>query len=178
MDIENPQQMTLSLEVVPEDPQDADVALVSAVGLDTTEALSNNGYAVEPTYTGQRGGFLVDVVIPFLTTVWAQKEIILADISALAGIFSAAVAVVQHLRKAYEKYVGKDTAQQAPIKITLEIDNASISVEAPDLQRAEAALTLAQHFQNLHPRVAAKVTHQSHIKVKGSVPKRPQRQRR
>jgi hypothetical protein len=178
MDIENQQQITLSLEVVPEDSQDADVALVSTVGLYTTEALRNDGYVVEPTYTGQRGGFLVDVIIPFLTMVWAQKEVILADISALAGIFSAAVAVVQRLRKAYERYVGKDAAQQAPIKITLEIDNVSISVETPDLQRAEAALTLAQHFQSQYPRVAAKVTHQSHIKVKGSIPKRPHRPRR
>ncbi len=178
MDIENPQQITLSLEVVPEDPQDADAALVSAVGLDTTEALRNEGYAVEPSYTGQRGGFLVDVVIPFLTAVWAQKEVILADLSALISIFSAAIPVVQRLRKAYEQHIGKDTAQQAPIKITLEIDNASISVEAPDLQRAESALALAQQFQNQYPRVAAKVSNRSHITVKGSVPKRPQRQRR
>lgn len=177
MDIGNPQQITLSLEVVPEDPQDADMALVSAVGLDMTEALRNDGYTVEPTYTGQRGGFLVDVVIPFLTAVWTQKEVILADVSALVGILSSAIPVVQRLRKAYEKRIGKDTAQQAPIKITLEIDKAPISVEAPDLQTAEAALELAQHFQSQYPLVAAKVTRQSHVKVKGSVPKRQQRKR-
>jgi hypothetical protein len=178
MDIGIPQQITLSLEVVPEDPQDADMALVSAVGLDMTEALRNDGYTVEPSYTGQRGGFLVDVVIPFLTAVWTQKEVILADVSALVGILSSAIPVVQRLRKAYEKRIGKGTAQQASIKITLEIDNASISVEAPDLQSAQAALNLAQHFKSRYPLVATKVTHQSHVKVKGSVPKRPQRQRR
>ena len=132
---------------------------------------------MKPVYTGQRGGFLVDVVIPFLTTVWTQKEVILADMSALVGILSAAVSVVLHLQKAYEKRVGKDALQQAPIKITLEIDNVSISVEAPDLQSAEAALTLARRFQIHHPAAAAKVTPQSTLKIKGNVPKRQSRKR-
>ena len=177
MDIGNPQQITLSLEVVPEDPQDADMALVSAVGRDTAEVLRNTGYTVKPIYTGQRGGFLVDVVIPLLTAVWTQKEVILADMSALVGILSAAVSVVQHLRKAYEKRVGKGMLQQAPIKITAEIDGAPITIEVPDLDSAESTLNLARRFQIQHPAVAAKVTPQSTIKIKGRVPKRQSRKR-
>ena len=177
MDIGNPQQITLTLEVVPEDSQDADTALVDAVGRDTAEVLRNTGYTVKPIYTGQRGGFLVDVVIPLLTAVWAQKEVILADMSALVGILSAAVSVVQHLRKAYEKRVGKSMLQQAPIKITAEVDGASITIEVLDLESAESTLNLVRRFQIQHPAVAAKVTRQSTIKIKGRVPKRQSRKR-
>jgi hypothetical protein len=177
MDIGDQQQITLTLEVVPEDPQDADPALVDAVGRDTAEGLRTTGYTVKPVYTGQRGGFLVDVVIPFLTTVWTQKEVILADMSALVGILSAAVSVVLHLRKAYEKRVGKDALQQAPIKITAEIDGIPISIEVPDLESAESTLRLVRRFHIQHPAAAAKVTPQSTLKIKGKVPKRQSRKR-
>ena len=43
MDIENQQQIALTLEVVPEAPQDADLALVDAVGRDTAEELRSIG---------------------------------------------------------------------------------------------------------------------------------------
>lgn len=163
--------------MVPEDPQDADPALVDAVGRDTAGVLRTTGYAVKPVYTGQRGGFLVDVVIPFLTTVWTQKEVILADMSALFAILSAAVSVGQYLRKAYEKRVGKDALQQAPIIITAEVDGAPISIEVPDLESAEGALNLVRRFQAQHPAAAAKVTPQSTLKIKGRVPKRQSRKK-
>ena len=57
MDIGNPQQITLSLEVVPEDPQDADMALVSAVGRDTAEVLRNTGYTVSQSTQVNEGDF-------------------------------------------------------------------------------------------------------------------------
>src|SRR6266568_5838573 len=106
IDSATPQHIPLTLEVVPQDPQDADSALVNAVGRDTAGALSNDGYTIEPLYTNQRGGFLVEV-IPFLTTVaadtWAQKDVILGDLSALVTILSAVIPVIKHMRKAHEK---------------------------------------------------------------------------
>ncbi len=59
----SPSQITFTLEIVPDDPGDADPALVDAIGRDTTEALRQDGSRVEPIYTGQRGGFLVDVTM-------------------------------------------------------------------------------------------------------------------
>ena len=53
----------ITLEVISEDPQFADPALVDAVGRDTTDALRNDGYTIEPIYTGQRGGFLVAAAV-------------------------------------------------------------------------------------------------------------------
>jgi hypothetical protein len=60
----------------------------------------------------------------------------------------------------------------------LEVDGASISIEAPDLENAEAAMKLAQRFQMQHPAVASQVTSQSSAKLKARVPKRPPRKRR
>ena len=78
------QPITLTLEVVPEDPLDSDPALVDAVGRDTAGALRSEGYTVQPVYTGTRGGPLVEV-ITFLTQTasitWANKEALIADVS-------------------------------------------------------------------------------------------------
>ena len=169
---------SITLELVPEDPRDADPALIDAVGRDTADALRTEGYAVEPLYTTHRGGFFVDVIIPFLNVIWTNKDVILADGSALVTILTPIVLIARSLYKAHEKRVGKEASQQSSIKITAEIDGVPISIEATDLGTADAALKLAQRFQTQHPAAAAKVTPRSNIKVKGTVPKRQQRKRR
>ena len=180
-DSAHPQHITITLEVLPEDPHNADPALVGAVGRDAVDALRNVGYTVQTVYTGQRGGFLVEV-IPFLTTVatdaWSQKDIILGDVSALITILTAVMSIVKHLRKAHEKHVGTNISQQTPIKITLEIDATLIQVEFPEIENAEDILKLAHRIQASHPAVAAKATLQSKVRVKSSVSKRPSRKRR
>ena len=85
---ENPQPLSVILEVIPDDPNEAAIAETYAVGRDTADALGNDGYTVQPVYTGRRGGFLVDVVFPLLTMMWAQKEVILADLSELIAILT------------------------------------------------------------------------------------------
>jgi hypothetical protein len=176
---DNSNRFTITLEIVPDDPLDADPALVDAVGRDATDALRNDGYTIEPVYTGQRGGdFLVNVVMPVLASAWTQKDLILADGSALITLFTPVVSLAKHLHEAHERRVGKDAAQQSPIKITVEIDGASISIEAPDLENAQGAIKLAQRFQMQHPTIASQVTNQSKAKLKAGVSKRPLRKRR
>jgi len=175
----NSNRFRIILEVSPDDPHDADPALVDAIGRDAADALREDGYTIEPVYTGQRGGdFLVGILIPMLVTAWTQKEVILADGSALITIFTPVVSFAKRLHEAHERSVGKDAAQQSPIKIAVEIDGASISIEAPDLGTAEGAMKLAQRFQTQHPAVASKVMNQSNAKLKASVSKRPPRKRR
>src|SRR5437868_12109313 len=125
------QRYAIALEVVSEDPQDSSPALVDAVGRDTTEALSGEGFIIEPVYTGQRGGFLVDVLIPFLNMAWTNKDSILADSSALVTLLTPVFILVKHLREAHKKRVGTEAFQQAPIKITIEISGMPISIDAP-----------------------------------------------
>ena len=167
----------ITLEVVPEDSHVADPALVDAVGRDAIDALRTDGYTFEPVYTGQRGGFLVDVLIPSLNTAWANRDIILADGSAAITIITPIVALIQHLRKAHEKRVGKEAFQQAPIKITVEINGVPVSIEASELETTENILRFVQRFQTEHSAIAAQMTAQSHVKVIGSVPNKPSRKR-
>ena len=179
--LDTPQSVSLVLEVMPEDERNADPALVEAVRSDTLNALRTAGATIEHEYSGRRG--VSADVITGLTAVainaWAQKEIILADTSALVTIFTPVVLIARHLRAAYEKRAGKDVTQQAPIKITVEIDGAPpISVEAATLETAETALHLARRFQQQHPAVAAKVTSQSKAKTIARVPRSQPRKRR
>ncbi len=176
-----PQRIAIQLEIVPEDIHDVDPAFVDAVGRDAVDALRNDGYTVQSVYTGRRGGILVEV-IPFLTTIatdtWAQKDIVLADTSALVTILSTVIPIAKHILKAHEKRAPRNNTQKTSIKITTEIDGVPISIEAPDLESADAAIKLAKRFQADHPGVAEKVTSQSKVRVKGHVPKNQPRRRR
>jgi hypothetical protein len=104
------QLITLNLKVVPQDPLNSDPALVDAVVRDTAGALRSEGYTVQPVYTGKRGGPLVEI-ITFLTQTasiaWANKDLI-AYVSGLVTILTAAATVIKKARQAYEKRVGKD----------------------------------------------------------------------
>ena len=177
----NPQSLVLELEFVPEDEHDADPIAVGEISRDVLAALEKNGYTVQPVYTGQRGGPLFEVIL-FLTTMatdaWAQKDIILADTSALVTIFGAVIPIAKHLLKAHEKRASRDNTEKSPIKITAEIDGVLISIEAPDMESADAAMKLAKRFQTNHPVVAAKVLPQSKVRVTGHVPKNQPRRRR
>src|SRR5437588_10068326 len=97
-----PQQITLTLEITPTDAQYPDFALIGVVGRDLSDQIRHQGHKVQPVYTEQRGGnFLVDIILwigPFLEQVWTQKEIILADGSALVTILGAAVGLRRYLQ--------------------------------------------------------------------------------
>ena len=60
--------------------------------------------------------------------------------------------------------------EKHPIKISVVIDGAPVSVEAADLQDAEAAVKVAQRFHSAHP--AVKVTGKSQVKAKVKVSKK------
>ena len=123
---------------------------VSALGQDVTDIFREQRKTVEPVYTGKRGGeFLVEVTM-LLTTAWANKEIILSDFSALAGILTPLVLASRSLWQAYERRIGKPLAQQKPLAITIEVHGITMKVEANDQKDAVALATeLAQRLQML-----------------------------
>ncbi len=175
------QPITLTLEVVPEDPLNSDPALVDAIGRDTADALRSEGYTVQPVYTGTRGAPLVEIIAflsQTLATAWANKEILFADVSGLVTILGAAATVAKKARQAYEKRVGKDTAQQYPISFTLDIDGMSVPFAVTDVGSAEDILKMAQRLRASHPSLANTDPSRSKAGVKASVPKQPQRKGR
>lgn len=177
--MENAQPFTFTLEVLPEDASDADPALVSALGRDVVDLFRAQGETVEPVYTGERGGEFLAQVATLLTTAWANKEIILSDMSALVSILTPLVLATRSLRHAYEKRIGMPLAQQNPLAITIEVHGITMKVEATDQQDAIAIATeLAQHFQAQRPEVSAQTIASTTQKIRASVPKRLTRKRR
>jgi hypothetical protein len=74
--------------------------------------------------------------------------------------------------------VGKEESVARPIKIMVEIDGASLVIEASDVMQANAALKLALKYRSEHPTTATQVTTKSKIKVQGQMPARKRRKRR
>jgi len=150
---------------------------------DTIDALQNDGYRVQIPYAGERGGVTPIEVVTTLTHAaayaWVHKDVIeetMNDVSALITIFGGIIPIIKHMFKVDEQRAIKDHVPSQPIKIATIIDGTSISVEAPDLEQAEAALTVAQCFHIQHPAVATKATTKSN--VKGNVSKRQTHRRR
>ena len=170
---------TFMLEVLPADASDAEPALVSAVGSDVASIYRTHGETVQPVYTEQRGGEFLVQITTLLTTAWANKEIILSDMSALVTLLTPLVLAGRSLWNAYERRVGKDTAQQHPIKVTIEISGITMKVEALDRKDAIAVATdLAHHLQAQHVTGDALTFSPSATKIQARVPKRSIRKRR
>lgn len=177
--VERSTPFTFLLEILPEDSSDADPALVSALGRDVTDILREQGNTVQPAYTGERGGEFLAQVATLLTTVWANKELILSDLSNLVTILTPLALATHHLWSAYERRVGKSIAQESPIAIRIEFDGISMKIDAADRKDAVAVATdLAHHFLAQHPAVDPSSLVPTTAKVRASVPKRPTRRRR
>lgn len=167
--------LSMTLELIA-DEQSGDPALAMAVGRDIVESLQHNGYAVYPVYKGQMGGIFVEVVTAITqmaTMVWNNRAIVdesIADLSGLITVFGAVLPALKKMLHAHEQRVGKEESTSNPIKISFVIDGVPLSIEAPDVTQAEAALKLAQQFRAAHPTVAPKVTTKSKIAVEGRVP--------
>lgn len=163
-------------------PEEADLALLSALGRDTIDALQRAGYTTQSIPTGQRGSIIVDVVTTLTTVVtnaWTSGSLerALNDASAVVTLCGGIVPVARLLLHTFQKRVSTSTARE-PVKITVEIDGVPITVEAADLEQAEAALKLAQRFQSQHPTTAKNVNTHSKVQLKASLPSVPRRKRR
>ena len=173
------QELVITFELVTdENESEGDPALVLAVGRDTVIALQQEGYIVRPIYIGQKGGFLVEIVTEAMQFVWNYHEEIIADLSGLVTIFGTIIPTIQKMLQAHEERMGKEEGVTNPIKIKIEIDGASIMIEAIDIVQAEAALKLAHRFHSVHSNTALQATTNSNIKVQGQIPARKRRKRR
>lgn len=150
------------LEVVPEDEQESNPVMIGEVGRNIVSGLRQEGYTVESVYSGQKGG------LALLFTAWAVLQSGAVEawthvdaIAALCAIFETTKPLLLRVFKVQEKH---------SVKISVVIDGAPVSVEAADLEDAEAALKLAQRFHSAHP--AVKVTAQSQVKAKVRVSKK------
>jgi hypothetical protein len=179
---EAPEELVMTLELVA-DEGEGDPALVNAVGRDTVAALQREGDTVRPVYTGQKGGFLVDVVMTvtqLATIAWDNRAVageVIADLSGLVTIFAAVLPKLKQMLHAHEQRVGKEESTSNPMKIVIEIDGVPFNIEPSDVMQDDAAHKLTLQFSSAHPAVAPQVTTKSKVKVQGRVPTRKRRRR-
>jgi hypothetical protein len=178
------QMLTITVEIQAEGTHEEDVTLVPIIGQDVVYELQGHGYTVTSATTGRRGGdFLVQVVMDvtrLATNAWVHKEEILSDTSSLIAICSGVVPALRFFVHAYQRRTGqgRNTSLSQPMKLTLEIDGAPVTVEASSIEQAEAALELVQRFKKQHPRVAKNVNQKSKAKIKAHVPAQTNRKHR
>lgn len=180
-----PSQILIQLEILTEHADEADLALVSAVRRDTIDGLKTAGYITQPVSSAQRSGDILVEVVTTLSTIasntWANKAIIervITDAGGLVTVCAGIIPIAKTLSQAFKQRAADTGKIQEPVKITIEIDGAPITIEAAGLEQAEAALKLAQRFHSAHTMVAKSVTPLSKVKIKANMPKAPRRKRR
>ena len=176
--MQNEQMPPILLEIVVEDEENVDLYEMSAATRAIVNEVKHDGYSIEPQYTGQRGGLdLLFEVLPYVQTIWAglyaQRETI-SIIADLSAVFAVVSPLIMSVFKAREKQTAASPVP--PVKLTIMIDGAPISVEVANLQDAESALELAKRFHSVHPTV--KPTPQSQVQIQAKVPKKQKRGRR
>ena len=178
--MQNEQVSPILLEIVAEDEHDVDPVAIGEASRAIMNEVKQDGHSIEPQYTGQRGGLdLIFEVLPYMRTLWAdvytQRDTI-SVIANLSTVFAAISPIAMSIFKAREKQGTTAPTPLQPIKLTIMIDGAPITVAAADLKDAESALELAKRFHTAHSTV--KPTLQSQVKIQAKVPKKQRRGRR
>jgi hypothetical protein len=175
------QTLTISLEIVPADENDADPAAVHAFASHALDALQREPgtYLVQPLPTNQRGGLLLlfQLVIQGIqaidTALLAQKDTIDALVG-LCTLFAATRAAILLLFKTHQRQSPPE--QQHTLTVKMTIDDAAIEITSHDVADDQRVMELAERFHEQHPHV--KPTSKSKITVQAGVPKRRSRARR
>ncbi|MBV8822219.1 MAG: hypothetical protein JO123_05460 [Ktedonobacteraceae bacterium] len=168
---------TLLLELVPEQQEESDPAFIHAIGRDTVETLQHDGITVQPVYTGEQGG---DFLVQLATTAWDHRALIeevLNDSSTLATLSSSIFTIITHVKHAYERRVGHAEAVASPLKITIQLNGAPITIESTNVAQVQETLTkLVQQLQNTH--TGTQVSSANTLKIQPKIPKKRPRGRR
>jgi hypothetical protein len=186
MNLQSKQEVSFVFELLTEGTHEADIALVNTIGQEVSTALQNEGgrvQSVSPPGAASRGGEFLAGLVTFVATTavsaWVHRDAVLADAGALVEICTGVVPVLRWLLRSHKQHAEQINTTPPPPKITLEIDGAVITVEAADIEDAEAAaFKLAQRFLKQHPTVARKATTHSKVKAQAKLPPQPRLKRR
>lgn len=174
------QSLSINLEIVPEDENDADPAAVNAFASRAISSLQSEQerYIVQPLPTNQRGALtlLFQIIIQGIqaadAAVLAHKDLIDAY-GELLTIFTTMGAPILLLFKAHKKPSPPEA--QHTIRVKMRIDDAEIELTSDDVADDKRIAQLAKQFQKQHPHI--KPTPQSKITVQARVPKQPPRRK-
>jgi hypothetical protein len=132
--------MLVQLEVVSDDEQPADIADVDEVGRGLFDQLRQSGYTIKPTSTGRKGGeLLFDILLTILGSIPPVLECLLI---------------------ARDRLAEREGGKRSPLKITLEVNDKPVVIEASD---PEDVATLIKRLQ---------ITQHDAVKIKVRVPRK------
>jgi hypothetical protein len=162
-------QVTVQLRFVPEDPQDQDPAAVSETARSVVSDLRNEGYQVEPVYTGEKDIPLLfqiaPLIIGFAQQVWDNRELLLQ-----------ALKTIQPIASYLEKRQAKQQAESDKVsQLEIEFEGVTFRLKDADLDNAEALL---DKVLAARPQIVEMVSFQPIIIIRYSVPKPTTRRRR
>lgn len=164
----------ITIELEPENVDEWRALNVTRLGQNFIRMLSHSDYTV--LYDGDeqvRGvdTFVIHVLMELThaaTYLWDQRAAIEQGMQYTATTISVCTGIVellQHLKEAHKKQPG---AESQGITFVIEVDGKKVTVQAPEVEEAEAALKLAQRlFANASAN--KQVTSKSKVKVSGRV---------
>jgi hypothetical protein len=145
------QSVKILLEVVPEDLQNPDIALISAIRDEAISTLERDGHEVtSPSYTGRKGPLTADVV----TFLIAHKDEfdLLSDFSGISALLitisGGIIKLAKLVHSAYQRRVGANIAKQHPVTVTVKVQDIQLTVDNALLTKEEAE-AIAQFAKEL-----------------------------
>ena len=159
------QTIAMRFEVIPEEMQQLDISDIDEVGQELIDELRNNGYSVNPAYTGKKGGPVYDILLQIPQFLHDNRELLLAIFDSIALTLHC-VLLVRDRRTEREK------ERRAPLEFTLELDGKPITIT---VHNAESGVKLLESFQKAYPEETKKLTSTSSIKARAKVPKKKRR---
>lgn len=178
MQSEHPmQQNMIIVEVMLEDrvaAEAADKAFAEKMGSEVVSQLKQEGYTIALPETTRKGGELVVLAGYVVNEIWQHRQEIEQAINVSTSLYTVYQAVAGICRSILRSHKKLDT-DGASCKITIVIDDASMTIETKNVPENDAALALAQRFAELHPAVAKRAGPHSKVHVQNRLPNRTSR---
>jgi hypothetical protein len=150
---------TVTLAFVSDETSHPDPARAEEVGRDVSRRLQSQGYAIQPTATGMRGGGIYDVFMQVAQTIQDNHAL-------LQALAELAISTATLLIMARKERTDQQQEEPQPLPpIVIAIDNRRIEPTAADMESSQALLA-----RLLKEDLPATMTPQSTIAVTARVP--------
>ncbi|GHO88833.1 hypothetical protein [Dictyobacter formicarum] len=164
----------ITIELEPENADEWRTLDVSRLGQNFIRALPASDYTV--LYDGDeqvRGvdSFVVHVLMELTnaaTYLWEQRAAIEQGLEYTGTTISVCTGIISLLKQLKDTQKKQPEGESQGITFVVEVDGKKVTVQAPEVEDAEAALKLAQRLLSTAP-AGQQITSRSKIKVSGRV---------
>lgn len=168
------QTFTIHLSFVNADDRQPDPATVGEEARQAVNDLREQGYTVQPAYTGAKGGDVFTIAVQIGQSIVDNKEL-------LISLISVATPILTFLLNRHEKRLDKNDRsavsqqQEQSIDIYISINQATVQVDTADLDDNEQLL---RKLLEVQPDLIDTVTPETKPEIEVRVTRKQQRRRR